>query len=65
MKKSNGLIIIPAFNEEENLRQVLSEVAQHNPGLDVLVVNDHSRDRTSAIAREMGAEVIDLPCNLG
>lgn len=65
MKRNNGLIIIPAYNEEENIRQVLAEIAQHNPGLDVLVVNDHSRDRTSAIAREMGAQVIDLPCNLG
>jgi len=65
MKRSNGLIIIPAYNEEENIRQVLTEVAQYNPGLDVLVINDHSRDRTSALVREMGAEVVDLPCNLG
>ena len=65
MKKSNGLIIIPAYNEEENLRQVLTEVAQHNPALDVLVINDHSRDRTGALARELGVEVIDLLCNLG
>jgi glycosyltransferase involved in cell wall biosynthesis len=65
MKRSNGLIIIPAYNEEDNLRYVLSEVAQHNPGLDVLVINDHSHDRTGALGREMGAEVVDLPCNLG
>lgn len=65
MKSSNGIIIIPAYNEEENLRHVLSEVARHNPKLDVLVVNDHSRDRTSPLSREMGAEVLDLPCNLG
>ncbi len=65
MKRSNGIIIIPAYNEEENIRQVLAEVAQHNPNLDVLVVNDHSRDRTSFLVQELGAQVIDLPCNLG
>lgn len=65
MKSSNGIIIIPAYNEEENIRQVLTEVARHNPSLDVLVVNDHSRDRTSFLVREMGAQVMDLPCNLG
>ena len=59
------LIVIPAWNEEEVLPQVLDEVAQCVPGADVLVVNDGSTDRTSAVARAAGVRVVDLPINLG
>ena len=59
------LIVIPAWNEEEVLPQVLDEVAQCVPGADVLVVNDGSTDRTSAVARATGVRVVDLPINLG
>jgi len=60
------IILIPAYNEEENIGRVLSSVKEHCPEFDILVINDGSVDRTSAIARESGlAKVIDLPVNLG
>lgn len=59
------LIVIPAWNEEEVLPQVLDEVAACLPDDDVLVVNDGSTDRTSAVARRPGVRVVDLPINLG
>ena len=59
------LIVIPAWNEEEVLPHVLDEVAQCVPHADVLVVNDGSTDRTSAVARAAGVRVLDLPINLG
>lgn len=59
------LLVIPAWNEEETLPLVLAEIAEHLPGADVLVVSDGSTDRTSAVAREHGASVLDLPINLG
>lgn len=59
------LIVIPAWNEEEVLPQVLDEVAQCVPQADVLVVNDGSTDRTSSVARAAGVRVVDLPINLG
>lgn len=59
------LIIIPAFNEEQNIECVISCVRKELPYYDILVVNDGSWDRTGHIARELGAIVIDLPYNLG
>lgn len=62
---AKGLVIVPAFNEEASLRLVLSELCDHVPDFDVVVVNDGSTDATAAIARETGCPVLDLPFNLG
>jgi glycosyltransferase involved in cell wall biosynthesis len=59
------LIIVPAWNEEETLGAVLAEARAAVPEADILVVNDCSRDRTSAIAHAAGVAVLDLPLNLG
>ena len=59
------LIIIPAYQEEENILRVLEDIRAHLPGPDVLVINDGSTDRTAARARQAGVKVIDLPFNLG
>lgn len=59
------LVIIPAWNEEETLPAVVSELRSCVPHADVVVVNDGSTDRTSDVARAAGALVLDLPINLG
>ncbi|MHB8125725.1 MAG: glycosyltransferase family 2 protein [Desulfitobacteriaceae bacterium] len=59
------LVIIPAFNEEQNIAQVVKELKKTGLGLDLLVINDGSIDRTAEIAQEAGAEVISLAMNLG
>jgi len=59
------LVIVPAHNEEECLPRTLGELAREAPGLDVVVVDDGSRDRTRHVAREAGVKVIVLPVNLG
>lgn len=52
-------IVIPAFNEEKNLERVLPAViAQLEPGDEVLVVDNVSRDNTAAVARGFGAKVV-------
>jgi glycosyltransferase involved in cell wall biosynthesis len=61
----NTLVIVPAFNEEESIGSLLREIHQTVPELPVVVINDGSVDRTAAVARQGGAEVLDLPCNLG
>lgn len=58
-------VIIPAFNEERTVARVI-RAARNSPGISqIIVVNDGSTDRTSAVARKAGAEVIDLPVNMG
>ena len=60
------LAIVPAFNEQEAIAGTIRALRQQAPMLDVLIVNDGSRDATSAVARATGeATVVDLPCNLG
>lgn len=59
------LIIIPAFNEEENLGGVLAGLLETGLAADILVVNDGSRDRTEEVAMHYPVTVITHPVNLG
>ena len=59
------LIIIPAYNESENLDKVISNLQKNCPEYDYLVVNDCSTDNTGAICDENGYCHLDLCCNLG
>lgn len=60
------LVVIPAYNEQDNIAQVVCEVKSHQPSADILVINDCSTDNTSATARlQKGIKVIDLPRNIG
>jgi len=59
------LAIIPAFNEEENIRSVLKKIRGLKPNIDVVVINDCSTDNTCSEAEKLDANVINLPVNLG
>jgi glycosyltransferase involved in cell wall biosynthesis len=59
------LVIVPAYNEEESLPGVIQDLRNHLPDVDILVVDDGSRDRTVHAAREAGVLIVSLPFNLG
>ena len=59
------LIVIPAYNEEENIVRVVDDLTRRFPQYDYVVVNDGSRDKTAALCRAHGYRLIDLPVNLG
>lgn len=59
------LMIIPAYNEEENIVGVVNMIKEKYPEYDYVVVNDGSTDNTSAKCHAHGFEIIDLPVNLG
>ena len=59
------LILIPAFNEEGAVGDVVREVRQVMPGVPVLVVDDCSADATRAAAHSAGADILPLPYHLG
>jgi glycosyltransferase involved in cell wall biosynthesis len=65
MTGARVLVIIPALNEVESLPITLDEVRAKAPGLDLLVVDDGSRDGTSRVARERGVRVLRHAVNLG
>jgi glycosyltransferase involved in cell wall biosynthesis len=59
------LIIVPAFNEEAAVGDVVRAIHTHVPGVPVLVIDDCSRDATVNVARQAGADVLSLPHHLG
>jgi glycosyltransferase involved in cell wall biosynthesis len=59
------LAIVPAYNEEATVAQVIREIRSSNEDFDVLVVDDGSADRTEEEALAEGARVVRLPYNLG
>jgi len=63
------LVIIPCFNEEASIANLLKELFSlklpETYQLNAVVVNDCSRDNTVAVASASGAIVLDLPVNLG
>ncbi len=56
-------VIIPAFHEENRIGPVVRALKEQ--GLDVVVIDDGSGDRTSAEAEAAGAKVIVHPQNMG
>ena len=59
------LLVIPAFNEEDSLPNLLGELRELYSDYDVIVVDDASTDRTTYVARSFGVPVLSLPANLG
>lgn len=60
-----SLVIIPAYNEEENIVKTVQDIREHAPDFDYIIINDCSRDNTLAVCREHGLHVLSLPINLG
>jgi len=48
-----GLVVVPTYNEVENVTRLLPEILSQDPGLDVLVVDDRSPDGTARVVREL------------
>ena len=59
------LIIIPAYNEEENIEAVIDNLISNYSEYDYVIINDGSKDKTSGICHRHGYNIVDLPVNLG
>lgn len=59
------LVIVPAWNEQENVGNTVAEILRADPRYDIVVIDDGSTDRTADVARRAGARVLSLPFNLG
>lgn len=59
------LVIIPVYNEEENIRSVIEELRRDVPYADILAVNDCSRDGSEEVLSECGVRWLNTPFNLG
>ncbi|MEI6096610.1 MAG: glycosyltransferase family 2 protein [Gammaproteobacteria bacterium] len=61
--KTNILIIVPAFNEQDSIVSVIEQIK--NTGFSFVVIDDGSTDETRKRAKTAGARTISLPFNGG
>lgn len=62
----NKSIIIPAYNEEKGIKEVIERCKKIcRKGDEIIVVDDGSKDKTAEIARKTGVRVISYPKNKG
>ncbi len=62
MKK---IAIIPVYNEQNNIIQVMNDLKTNAPDFDTVIINDGSTDHTIEACRGHGFNVISLPSNAG
>lgn len=62
MKK---IVIIPAYNERNNIINVINDLKENAPDFDYVIINDGSTDDTMSLCVENGLNVVNLPVNLG
>lgn len=69
MNKNRIILVIPAYNEEESILKTYKSVEKYNEKskekLDVIVINDGSKDNTKEILEKNNIPHINLICNLG
>ena len=58
-------VLIPAYNESKTIGEVVKRTIKAAPGIDVLVVDDGSKDNTAGLAKKAGADVIKHEANKG
>lgn len=59
------LIIIPAYNEGENIEKVVNNLTENFSQYDYVIINDGSKDNTEDICKQRGYNYISHPVNLG
>ncbi len=65
MTRARSVAVVPAYNEEETLGEIVQVLRDNHLVERVLVISDGSTDGTADVARMAGAEVIELEQNVG
>lgn len=63
--KKRNLVIIPAYNESQNILNTVSDITKNAPAFDYVVINDCSTDDTLKVLKDNHLNYLDLPINLG
>jgi dolichol-phosphate mannosyltransferase len=54
MAEQKALVIVPTYNEKENIRRLIESVLPKDPRIEMLIVDDNSPDGTGDIVAEIG-----------
>jgi glycosyltransferase involved in cell wall biosynthesis len=65
LRNDNITVVIPAYNEEKTIAEVILGVKKSVPEAEVLVIDDGSTDSTARVSEQAGARVISHPLNKG
>ena len=65
MSNSKVSIIIPAYNEERSIGDIVSRIRAIHPEFEIIVIDDGSTDDTPTVAKRKGAKVHSHPYNIG
>lgn len=63
--RNKVLLVIPAYNEADNLERVINHIRNDFPQYDYVVINDGSTDATRKVCADNRYNVLDLPVNIG
>lgn len=58
-------VLLPAYNEEKNIKSVIGETKMFLPDSVIVVVDDGSNDKTPEIAKQQGVTVVSHGANRG
>lgn len=62
--KEKILVVIPCYNEEKNISNVIDDIQNHIKSADIVVINDCSTDKTEEIVTKKGIVCLKPPFNL-
>ena len=65
MQTSDSIVIIPTYNERENIENIIRAVFALKHGFHILVIEDGSPDGTAAIVKTLAAGVSRTPLHGG
>ena len=55
--KADSIVIIPTYNEKENIEKIIRRVLSYEKQFDILVVDDNSPDGTASIVKSLQTEI--------
>ena len=55
MAENKSLVIIPTFNELENIKKMVPDILSRYENIDVLIVDDNSPDGTGKYIKDLSA----------
>ena len=65
IKKRKITVVIPAYNEENNVESIITDYKSQKNVENIIVVDNHSSDNTVQIAKKMGAIIVEKESNKG